>query len=101
MLFVIRELLVGGTLTLLLTEIGKLIVGEHRPHFFDVCQPDTAVNCTPGTFVESYKCTSTEYSYYFLIDSSRSFPSGHASTTTYGGVVLAVSIKSRIKNYCV
>lgn len=33
---------------LLMMDVTKVLVGEHRPHFFETCRPDTAVNCTVG-----------------------------------------------------
>nr|CAI5854448.1 unnamed protein product [Callosobruchus analis] len=93
--FFYKECLIGGILVLVLTEMAKIIVGEHRPHFLDVCEPDTAVGCSPGTFIIDYKCTSTKYSDYFLVDSSRSFPSGHSSVSVFVGIFSAVSVVFR------
>lgn len=91
-LFYVREIFIGGFLTLLLTEVGKSIIAEHRPHFFDVCEPNTAKGCINGTWIDDYTCTSTKYPAYFITDSSRSFPSGHSSITAFIGVYCAVSI---------
>lgn len=33
---------------LLMMDVTKVFVGEHRPHFLETCQPDAAVNCTIG-----------------------------------------------------
>ena len=33
---------------LLMMDVTKVLVGEHRPHFLETCRPDTAVNCTVG-----------------------------------------------------
>lgn len=86
-----RELLIGCTLTLLLTEVAKSIIAEHRPHFLDVCEPDMAKGCVNGTWIEDFRCTTTKYHGYFLIDSSRSFPSGHSSISSFIGIYCAVS----------
>ncbi|CAH1959010.1 unnamed protein product [Acanthoscelides obtectus] len=94
--FLYKECLVGGILVLVLTEMAKVIVGEHRPHFLDVCEPDTAVGCSPGSFIEDYRCTSTKYKGYFVVDSSRSFPSGHSSTSVFVGIFSAYIIHSRL-----
>lgn len=80
------------TLALLLTEVGKVLVGELRPHFFDVCQPDTAINCTEGEYVNTYQCTVTKYSRHFMKDTARSFPSGHSSLSVYVAVYWSVSV---------
>lgn len=33
---------------LLVMDVTKVLVGEHRPHFLHTCRPDAAVNCTVG-----------------------------------------------------
>lgn len=33
---------------LLMMDVTKVLIGEHRPHFLETCRPDTAVNCTVG-----------------------------------------------------
>lgn len=94
--FYMQECTVGTALVLLLTSIAKVIVGEHRPHFFDMCQPDTAVNCTIGEFIETYKCTNTaKFSYLDLVDASLSFPSGHSSVSWFLGIYLCFVIHIR------
>lgn len=91
--FFIKETMVGGLLTLFLTEVGKSIIAEHRPHFLHVCEPDTAKGCVNGSWIENFTCTSTKYSNYgyFIMDSSRSFPSGHSSVSAFIGVYSVVS----------
>ncbi|KAG5859794.1 hypothetical protein JTB14_038257 [Gonioctena quinquepunctata] len=84
-----RECVIGCVLVLTITEIAKVLVGEHRPHFLDVCQPNTATDCIEGTFIDTYNCTNTKYSSYFLVDSSRSFPSGHSSVSWFVGLFSA------------
>lgn len=91
--FYVKQFTVGAVLTLLVTEIAKSIIAEHRPNFFDVCQPDTAKECVKGTWVEDFKCTSSRFSEYFTFDASRSFPSGHSSLSAFIGVFCMVSIK--------
>lgn len=94
--FFYKEFLTGAALVLLLTEIAKALIGEHRPHFFHVCQPDTAENCTAGEYIENYKCTVTTFSNYFMSDTSRSFPSGHSSLSIFVAVFCSFIIQSRI-----
>ncbi|XP_023024141.2 phospholipid phosphatase 1 [Leptinotarsa decemlineata] len=91
-----RDCLVGTITVLFLTSMAKVLLGEHRPHFFDVCEPDTAMNCTEGTFVESFTCTSTKYDFYVIADSSLSFPSGHASTTWFIGMFSSYIVHERL-----
>ncbi|KAJ8942706.1 hypothetical protein NQ318_023438 [Aromia moschata] len=94
--FMYKECLTGVTLVLAITEIAKVIIGEHRPHFFDVCEPDTNKNCVNGTFVQDYTCTTTRYKGYFLVDTSRSFPSGHSSMSVFVGLFSAYIIQTRL-----
>lgn len=89
--FYYKECATGCMLVLLITEIMKVLIGEHRPHFLDVCEPDTARACNPGEFIEEYTCTNTRYSGYFTVDTSRSFPSGHSSISVFVAVFSAVS----------
>lgn len=90
--FYYKECAIGCILVLLITEVIKVLVGEHRPHFLDVCEPDTGKACVAGAFIESFTCTNTKYSARFVIDTSRSFPSGHASVSTFVSFFSAVSI---------
>lgn len=89
--FYYKESAIGCILVLLITEVMKVLVGEHRPHFFDTCEPDTGRTCVAGAFVESFRCMNTKYSAHFLTDTSRSFPSGHASVSVYVSLFSAVS----------
>ncbi|CRK90725.1 CLUMA_CG004418, isoform C [Clunio marinus] len=83
-------------LKLLVLDASKVLVGGHRPHFIDTCRPDTAINCTIGEFVADFKCTNEEVSLYSLRDSSRSFPSGHASISVYTSLFLIWYLQCRI-----
>lgn len=89
--FYYKECAIGCILVLLITEVIKVLVGEHRPHFLDVCEPDTGKTCVAGSFTESFKCTNAKYSARFVIDTSRSFPSGHASVSSFVSFFSAVS----------
>lgn len=88
-----KEFLVVYGMVLLLTEAAKVAFGEHRPHFLHTCAPDVGKNCETGMFMEEYKCTNEATSKYFLTDSSRSFPSGHASVSFVAGTYGAVSAR--------
>lgn len=86
-----KEMLVGMVGTLMITEVMKLVVGEPRPHFITTCSPDTEATCTEGEFVREYRCTNTDYSFYTVSDSWRSFPSGHTSISIFVSLFCAVS----------
>lgn len=90
--FYYKECAIGCILVLLITEVIKVLVGEHRPHFLDVCEPDTGKMCVSGDFIDTFKCTNTKYSSHFMADTSRSFPSGHASVSVFVSLFSAVSI---------
>ncbi|CAH0551779.1 unnamed protein product [Brassicogethes aeneus] len=91
-----KEFLIGECFVLMVTELGKILVGEHRPHFFDVCRPIENELCQNGTYVESYTCSNERYTRYFLVDSSRSFPSGHSSVGWFAALFSAYIIQSRL-----
>lgn len=90
--FYYKECAIGCILVLLITEVIKVLVGEPRPHFLDVCEPDTAKTCVAGTFIDTFTCTNKKYSARFVVDTSRSFPSGHASVSSFVSFFSAVSI---------
>lgn len=78
---------------------AKTIVGEHRPHFFDTCLPDTNMNCTNGTYIFDFTCTNQNVSVIDKTDASRSFPSGHSSMSWFTALFCAVSILKLKKMY--
>ncbi|XP_028025242.1 phospholipid phosphatase 2-like isoform X1 [Bombyx mandarina] len=90
-----RDYIYGAVVNLTILEVVKCVVGTPRPTFFDLCQPDKALTCNDSEYVSSYKCTSTQYSRYLQIDSSRSFPSAHASLSVYCGLFLAWYLQRR------
>ncbi|KAG5682798.1 hypothetical protein PVAND_012126 [Polypedilum vanderplanki] len=81
---------------LLVMDVTKVLVGEHRPHFIESCRPDTAVNCTIGEFITDFVCTNKTIKPYALRDSSRSFPSGHASISTYTSLFMIWYLQCRL-----
>ncbi|XP_018304927.1 phospholipid phosphatase 1 isoform X2 [Mycetomoellerius zeteki] len=88
----------AGILTLiLLCEVMKLLIGEPRPHFLDTCKPREATNCTNEYFI-SYTCTNTEVSTWSIIDSNKSFPSGHAALSVYTSIFLVWYLQNRMPN---
>ncbi|KOB53409.1 Uncharacterized protein OBRU01_25955, partial [Operophtera brumata] len=76
--FIYRDYIYGAVVNLTVLEVVKCVVGSPRPTFFDLCQPEEAKTCVDSEFVSSYTCTSTTYTRYLQIDSSRSFPSAHS-----------------------
>ncbi|XP_072163661.1 phospholipid phosphatase 1-like [Diadema setosum] len=82
----IGPFLLGGGITLLLTDAGKHVIGRLRPHFIAVCEPDwSVINCTNegdfSIYVQDIPCLGTDESK--LANARLSFPSGHSSSAFY------------------
>ncbi|XP_063239393.1 phospholipid phosphatase 3-like isoform X2 [Bacillus rossius redtenbacheri] len=90
------EYLVGLVVLLMLIDVAKILVGEPRPHFLDTCRPDAAVNCTSGRYIADYECTNKEMSFWWVQDSSRSFPSGHTATSVYMALFMMSFLQRRV-----
>ncbi|XP_055716410.1 phospholipid phosphatase homolog 1.2 homolog isoform X2 [Phlebotomus papatasi] len=84
-----NKFLIGFSIHIAIIEAMKTLMGESRPHFLDTCRPDTAVNCTIGTYISDFTCTNTEVSAQLVNDSFRSFPSGHSSVGNFEGLFMA------------
>lgn len=41
-----RQYVLGLVFVLFITDVGKVLIGEPRPHFLDTCRPKEAENCT-------------------------------------------------------
>ena len=92
-----RWFIIGVLLTVVLTDICKMTVGRLRPHFMSVCRPDfNFFNCTDdlgyGVYVTDYTCTGQDQR--IIHDAHLSFPSGHASASTYSFVFLLLYLAS-------
>ncbi len=62
----------------------KNLVGGLRPIFLQLCQPDLAVNCSIGQFINSdFKCMNPTATEFTIFEIKRSFPSGHATASVY------------------
>ncbi|KAL4217793.1 hypothetical protein ACF0H5_022532 [Mactra antiquata] len=92
----VGSFLFAATCTLFLTETTKLLCGRLRPNFISVCKPNFAtLNCSHGyVYVTDDMCTldSTEKR---LLDSRKSFPSGHASLAAFGAVYVIIYLHKR------
>lgn len=55
------------------------------------CVPDMGVDCANGDYVTEFTCTSADFSQWLVTDSSRSFPSGHASISVFAALYSSVS----------
>ncbi|XP_055320089.1 phospholipid phosphatase 3-like isoform X2 [Sitodiplosis mosellana] len=90
-----KEFLFGITLHLFVIDGVKVLFGELRPHFLETCQPDALQTCTGESYVIDYKCTNDIDSSWFVRDASKSFPSGHSSTSFYEAVFLIWYLQMR------
>ncbi|XP_011345499.1 phospholipid phosphatase 1 isoform X2 [Ooceraea biroi] len=88
---------IGLAALTLVCDIMKVLIGEPRPHFLDTCKPQEAVNCTDEYFT-SYTCTNTEYSDWYIKDSSKSFPSGHSALSVYTSIFIVWYLQNRLPN---
>ncbi|XP_061181420.1 phospholipid phosphatase 2-like [Saccostrea echinata] len=84
----------GAVVEHLTTDIGKYSIGRLRPHFLSVCQPDPAkYNCVTG-YITDDVCTGDQS----LIREARlSFPSGHASFSTYTMIFAMLYVQARLR----
>lgn len=41
-----RQYILGLIFVFFITDFGKVLIGEPRPHFLDTCSPKEAINCT-------------------------------------------------------
>lgn len=85
----------GLLIVIFITEAGKSLIAEPRPHFLDTCRPDKAVNCTSG-YISDFKCTNKNLSKLLVRDSFRSFPSGHSALGIYMAVFMIWFFQKRI-----
>nr|VZI25403.1 unnamed protein product [Spirometra erinaceieuropaei] len=86
-------LALGFAITGVLVNVGKVVIGRLRPHFFAVCQPQdfTAV---PDVYITQYKCGGTDKER--LEDVRLSFPSGHSGFAMYTAVFIAIYLYYRV-----
>ncbi|KAK3102663.1 hypothetical protein FSP39_012983 [Pinctada imbricata] len=91
---VLLPFMFGAVMEHVTTDIAKYAVGRLRPHFLDVCKPDKSkYNCSHG-YIQQDVCTGDPA----LIREARlSFPSGHASFSTYTMMFLMLYIQARLR----
>lgn len=92
----VQWFLIGLGVTVIITDIGKLVVGRLRPHFIAVCDPDFSVlNCTDTwgnpLYVTDYTCRADND----MVNAARlSWPSGHSSISAYAFVFTAFYVST-------
>ncbi|BHF74412.1 hypothetical protein SprV_0501749800 [Sparganum proliferum] len=86
-------LALGFAITGVLVNVGKVVIGRLRPHFFAVCQPQD-FNAVPDVYITQYKCGGTDKKR--LEDVRLSFPSGHSGFAMYTAVFIAIYLYYRV-----
>lgn len=87
---------------LIVTDIIKASIGRLRPHFIDACSPDvlrnkTCASFSPYLYITDYRCTNPhKLPNNKIIDTHKSFPSGHASMSLCTCVFLLIYIWRRL-----
>ncbi|XP_045599723.1 phospholipid phosphatase 2 isoform X1 [Procambarus clarkii] len=95
------DLFVGGLFMFFINDVVKTVVGEARPHFWDTCRPNiTSVQCQQQYISVTWHDCTNPYglSHPKLVDSMKSFPSGHASISVFSSIFMIVYIKQRLWN---
>ncbi|KNC21034.1 putative phosphatidate phosphatase [Lucilia cuprina] len=95
-------LIFGSGVCELTTDIAKYSIGRLRPHFFAVCQPilpdgstcDNPLN--EGRYIEDFTCRGLGYSTKIIKEAYLSFPSGHASFTSFTMIYIAIYLHKRM-----
>ncbi|CAF4095797.1 unnamed protein product [Rotaria sp. Silwood2] len=97
----------GIAICFLITEVGKRTIGRLRPYYITICNPIWAyIQCertlltasgpmVVSQYVTNHYCNSTASS-RDLQEARLSFPSGHASYSTYAFVFLFVYFEERL-----
>jgi membrane-associated phospholipid phosphatase len=78
---------------ILIFSLVKALVAAPRPHFIDLCQPES---CEIGTLVTDFSCTNPNKSQRLLLETMRSFPSGHSGCGVYFGIFFVWFFQKRI-----
>lgn len=95
--------LFGAYVNILITDIGKRVVGRLRPHFLEVCQPimPGGTNCSDSRnlhrYIEEFTCGNNLSSATQLKEIRLSFPSGHSSLSMYTMIFAVFYLHFRMK----
>jgi len=103
----IGYLVTGAAANTFLTDIGKHTVGRLRPHFLDICNSSVVCNeNNQNVYITDYTCLNTEHPLIpkdkfqdILLDSRKSFPSGHSSFALFFSFYFALYLEYRCSNF--
>jgi phosphatidate phosphatase len=97
-LFVFTRYWVASTVNILINDVLKMLTGVPRPHFLETCMPDwDSINCTDNGGNVMFRrsiCLSDDTK--AVLDSMKSWPSGHSQLTAFSAVYMAMYIEKRI-----
>lgn len=83
----------GAVVEHITTDMGKYGIGRLRPHFFDVCHLNMSkIDCSKG-YIEHFECTGDAYQ---IREVRLSFPSGHASFSSFVAVYMMIYLQKRM-----
>ncbi|XP_042212997.1 phospholipid phosphatase 2-like isoform X2 [Homarus americanus] len=97
------DLFVGGLFMYFINDVAKTVTAEARPNFWDSCRPNiTEEHCQQKYIMLTWRDCINPYglSHPRLVDTMKSFPSGHASISVFSSVFMIVYIKQRLWNRC-
>lgn len=94
----LRNYYTGCLFVLGFTEALKLSYSELRPHFISTCQPDMEnIKCSDG-FITEFNCTGLGRTHILGRDAYKSFPSGHASLSSFSFIFLNIYLFLRMEH---
>ncbi|XP_023325883.1 phospholipid phosphatase 3 isoform X2 [Eurytemora carolleeae] len=97
-LFIFIRYWIACTVNILVNDVLKVLTAVPRPHFLETCQPDwDNINCTDnGGNVMFRRSICLSENTKAVLDSMKSWPSGHAQLISFSAVYMAVYIEKRI-----
>jgi len=87
----------GACFNQLMIAIAKYSIGRLRPHFIDVCKPeslDLNATCQSHIYITDYVCTGPDE--YYIRDAHLSFFSGHSAFSFYAAWFTTLYLQARI-----
>ncbi|CAH1773583.1 unnamed protein product [Owenia fusiformis] len=88
--------LFGALLTLVFTDVTKIMTGRLRPNFLEVCQPNQTM-CRLMSSQTDATCTASNRD--DIRNARLSFPSLHASVTSFSAIYLVIYIHGTITTH--
>ncbi|BHF76471.1 hypothetical protein SprV_0501956900 [Sparganum proliferum] len=83
----------GYATTALFVQVGKIVIGRLRPHFFAVCRPNI-ISQTAYAYVSNFSCSGTDAKQ--LHEMRLSFPSGHSAYSMFPAIFICLYLYYRM-----